>query len=494
MNMKRLSAFILSAFMLFGSAALAAPEPTATPEPTPYPYSGEYGAFEEIAEAVSELYIDESYTKEKVMIGGVADLLSDMLENNEPLLVEVLKKTLESLDDYSEFYTPEEYKAFQEQLNYTFYGIGVSIRMGEDGYVEVTDFAEGSDNAEKAGFMVGDKLYKVNGEDLTGMSLDEVRSRIVGEEGTTVDVTVLRNGRELTLTAARVAINSATVYDAVLSGNIGYIRILTFGEDTADEFKKALDYMREKKVRKIILDLRNNVGGHVAAAVSIAQSIVPKGKVIDVKFRQPKYNMTYNSTLSKKEFDFAVLVNDHTASASEILASSIQDSGAGKLIGTQTFGKAVIQNTYPLSNGSMLKLTTGQYITRNGNEINHVGLTPNTYVENETTKLDLSEYTQFDYKTRTALGEKSENVRAAKERLQILGYYNGELDDVFDVNLYDAIKIFQQTNALFGYGIIDIPTQKLMDEYVSEIEVMKDTQLEEAYKYCGGDIKKLYNE
>lgn len=490
MKMKRLAAFILSALLTFGSVAMAAPY-AETPEPTTYPYSGEYGAFEEISEAVSELYIDDSYTKEKVMIGGVADLLSELLDNNEELLVEFLKKSLESLDDYSEFYTPEEYKEFENQLNYTFYGIGASIRMGEDGYVEITDFAQGSDNAEKAGFMIGDKLYKVNGEDLSGMSLDEVRSLIVGDEGTEVEVTVLRNGREITLTATRVAVNSATVYDAILSGNIGYIQILTFGEDTADEFKKSLDYMRENKVKKIILDLRNNGGGHVAAAVSIAQSIVPKGKVIDVKFRQPQYNMTYNSTLSKKEFDFAVLVNGYTASASEILSSAIQDSGVGKLVGEQTFGKAVIQNTYPLSNGSMLKLTTGQYITRNGNEINHVGLTPDVAVENEITKLDLSELTQFDYKTRTALGDKSDNVRAAKERLEILGYYDGERDDVFGVEMREALKTFQQLNNIFAYGVIDIPTQRLLDELCSGIDVVTDTQFEEAYKLLGGDINKL---
>ena len=485
MNKRILAGFIIALSFITGTVAIAA-------EADPYPYSGEYGAFEEISEAVSQLYIDESYTKEKIMLGGVSDIISDMLENNDAMLVEVLKKSLESLDDYSEFYTAEEYREFEEQINNTFYGIGVTIHMNDDGYVEITDFANGSDNAEKAGFMIGDLIYKVNGEDMTGMSLEEVRSRIIGEEGSTVDVTVLRGGREVPLTATRVAVNSATVYDAIFKGNIGYIQITTFGEDTAEEFSEALNYMRTNKVKKIILDLRNNGGGHVTAAVSIAQSIVPKGKIVDVKFRQSAYDMTYNSTLAKKEFDFAVLVNGYTASASEILASAIQDSGAGKLIGEQTFGKAVIQNTYPLTNGSMLKLTTGQYVTRNGNEINHIGLMPDLTVENEREKLDTSDLTAFDMNTRASVGDKSDIVKAAKERLQILGYYTGEVDDIFDTELLDAVKAFQQSNTIFGYGVLDIPTQKLIEEYINEIEVIKDRQLEEAYKHLGGKIADLY--
>lgn len=488
MKMKRLTAFILSAFMLFGSAAYAAPEPTATP----YPYSGEYGAYERIAEYVSELYLDDSYTKEKVMIGGVAELLSDLLDNNEELLVEVLKKAFENLDDYSEFYTAEEYKQFSDQLNNTFYGIGVTMRQEGNDYVEITGFAESSDNAEKAGFKIGDKISKVNGQDVTGLTMSEVRSLIIGEEGTKVNITVLRDGKEISLTATRVAINSATVSDGILEGNIGYIQISTFGTDTAEEFSKSLDYMRENKVKKIILDLRNNGGGLVSAAISIAQDIVPKGKIVDVKFRQSVYDMTYTSNLSKKEFDFVVLVNDNTASASEILSSAIQDSGAGKLLGIQTFGKAVIQNTYPLDNGSVFKLTTGQYITRNGKEINHIGLTPDIKVENEYTDIDLSSYAQFDYKTRSALGAKNENVQAAKERLSMLGFYSGNIDDVFDSGLRESVSGFQKANQLFSYGVLDVPTEELIEDYASQLKIMDDKQLEAAYKYFGGKVENLY--
>ncbi len=484
MSFRRLTAAVLSSVFLFSGTVFAANEASDSEKE----YSGEYQAFERIATYISELYIDESLTKEDAMAQGI----STLLEGNDPLLISLLKSTLQSVDDYSEFYTEEEYKKFVEMMNNTFYGIGVTMRQGDDGYVEIIELDEKSGNAQKAGLEIGDKFVKVNGVDVTGWTVAKVRELIVGEEGTTVDITVLRSGEEIDITATRVAINISTVSSGILEGNIGYIQIDSFNAETADDFNQALDLMRDNNVKKIILDLRNNGGGLVSAAVEIAQSIVPKGKIIDVKYRQEQYNMTYTSNLSKKEFDFVVLVNENTASASEILSSAIQDSKAGVLVGTNTFGKAVIQNTYPLSNGSVFKLTTGQYITRNGKEINHKGLTPDKYVENEITKVDTSKYTQFDYKTRTALGDKNDNVLAAKERLAILGYYSGQNNDIYDIGLQEAVKLFQLENDIFAYGILDIPTQEQIENVFSDIDVTDDKQLKTAYELCGGDVTQLY--
>lgn len=487
MKIKRIIAAALSAAMLCASGAVFAAQSKTTE--TEMQYSGEYTAFKQIADYIAERYIDESYTSDAIMAQG----LSALLANNDPLLVELLKATLESMDDYSEFYTPEEYKEFENQITNTFYGIGVSMKMGEDGYVVITGFAEENGNAEKAGFRIGDKFFKVNGDDVTGMSLQEVRSKVIGEEGTTVKITVLRDDREVELTATRVAVSSITVSGGMLDGGIGYIQIATFGPNTASEFEELLDFMRENNVTKIILDLRDNGGGLVSAATDIAQMIVPKGKIIDVKYRQSKYNMTYNSNLTKKEFDFMVLVNEHTASASEILASAIQDSGAGKLVGTTTFGKAVIQNTFPLTNGSMFKLTVGQYITRNGKEINHVGLTPDEYAENEKSKLDLSGYSQFDFNTKSVLGNSGENVKAAKERLALIGYYNGDTEnDVFDTELREAVINFQRANDIFSYGILDVVTQARIENIVSQLEKTDDNQLIKAYEMFGGKAEDLF--
>lgn len=479
MKMKKIAALVLAGLMTLTNNALVFAGIDTE-------YSAEYMAYDTIANYISQLYIDD-YSKDEIMSKG----LSELLYNNDPLLVSLLKATLESLDDYSEFYTQEEYREFQENLNHTFYGIGISMKLDEDGYVTVDSFVEGTDNAKNAGFQVGDKIVKVNGIDVTGQSVSEVREQVIGEEGTTVKITVLRGETETELTATRVAVNAATVASGILEGNIGYISVMSFSEDTAAEFAKALDAMRENDVTKIILDLRNNGGGIVPVAIKMAQAIVPKGKIIDVKYKDKKYNTTYTSSLNKKEFDFEVLVNENTASAAEILASAIQDSNAGTLIGTQTFGKAVIQNTFPLQNGTVFKLTVGKYITRNGKEINKVGLAPDVRVENEVSKFDTSAYTQFDYNERTSLGQKSSNAMAAKERLYMMGIYTGEIDDVFDEGLLEAVKAFQMSSGIFSYGVLDAPTQLLIEETISGFDVVDDIQIKTAYEMFGGDPDNL---
>ncbi|MBQ2663006.1 MAG: S41 family peptidase [Clostridia bacterium] len=479
MNMKKIAAFLTAAALLLQVNAFAAKQ---TSTPAEAEYSGEYQAFDQISDYISELYIDD-YSKSEIMAKG----LSKYLDGNDPVLVELLKATLESLDDYSEFYTEEEYKEYIEDLNHIYYGIGVVMRRQEDGTVGIVDFAEGSDNAQKAGFKIGDVFSKINGEDVTGMGVDEIRERVVGEEGTTVDITVLRDGKEIELNAERVAVNGFSVNYYMLRDNIGYIRIISFSTETAAEFEKALQYMRDNNAKKIILDLRNNGGGLISSAVDVAKAIVPKGKIADLKCRDSRYDATYSSTLNKKEFDFAVLVNEGTASASELLAGALQDSKAGTLIGTTTYGKAVFQNSFSLKNGAVFKLTVGEYLTRNGRKINKIGLTPDLVVENEITKLDTSKMKQFNF-TPSSLGERCDNARAAKERLNYLGFFGGEINDVYDYDLFEAIKAFQSANNIFSYGVLDATTQRRIDEASADLDVMNDHQIDAAFVQLGGKL------
>lgn len=483
MRKNKVTAAFLSLIILFSSVSVLAEEIKETE------FSGEYNAFEQIAEYVAERYIDNTLVKEDIMKNG----LSKLLENNDPLLIELLKSTLESMDDYSEFYTAEEYKEYIDKLNQTFYGIGITMKQAEGDYVEITGFAEENSMAERVGFKIGDKIYKVEGFDVTGLSMSEVRDKIIGKENTTVNITVLRGTQEINLTTTRIAINDQTVSAGVLKGDVGFMQISSFATNTSAEFAEGLEIMREKKIKNIILDLRNNPGGLVSDAVEIAQDIVPKGKIIDVKYRQSEYDATYNSDLKNQEFNFIVLVNENTASAAEILASAIQDSGCGKLLGTKTFGKAVIQNMFPLTNGMVFKITVGQYITRNGKEINHVGLEPDEYVENTIQKIDKSRYTPFDLSTKLSLGNTGDNVKAAKERLYMLGFYDGDVtNNTFDMDLKEAVKEFQRTNDLLAYGILDIPTQVKIDKMFSKLETTVDVQFETAYEMFDGDKETLY--
>ena len=182
-----------------------------------------------------------------------------------------------------------------------------------------------------------------------------------------------------------------------------------------------------------------------------------------------------------------MLVNEYTASAAEILAGALQDSGAGKLIGTKTYGKGVIQGTFSLTNGSVFKLTTGHYLTRNGTAINGVGLTPDIPTENVLKPIDIKQYTSFEFNNKLKIGDTGKSVKAAKEKLYYLGYYNGEINDVFDEVLEKAIKDFQEQTDLYSYGVLDITTQSKIDKEFSKLETLVDEQLNKAYELFTGE-------
>lgn len=451
----------------------------------------EYQAYELISGYIAEKYIDDQYTTEDIMMMGISKYLE---ENGDEALVAILKAALSELDDYSDFYTPEEYIEYNNAINKTFYGLGVTLQQAGE-YVEITEFVEEGGLAQQSGFKIGDRFLEVDGVNVVGWSVTEVRNVVVGELGTTVNIAVMRDGERVDLVGTRTAVNTTTVSGGIFKGNIGYIKILSFSKNTATEFKEIAEKFKAEGVKKIILDLRDNGGGLVSAAIDIAEEIVPKGKIIDVKYRDASMNYTYESKLDKAPFEIVTLVNKNTASSSEILASAIQDSGAGILMGEDTYGKAVIQSPYYLKNGMVLKLTVGQYITRNGNEIDHIGLMPDKEVANSKKKIDTTGYTKFDFLTPASLGASGENVKAAKERLAFMNYYKGNLgNDVYNVDLKEAVAKFQRDNNLTDSGVLDVSTQIKLKETFENLETVIDTQLETAYEYLGGNADDLYAE
>ena len=451
-------------------------------------YSLEYEIYKQMAELIAQSYIDENLTQEEIITNGI----SELLKNDEEMLVELLKSTFKSLDEYSEFFTAEEYKEYVNNLNRTFYGIGI-VMADVGGYTEITGFVEEDGPAQKAGFKIGDKIVAVDGIDVVGKSKEYVRTLVVGDINTTVTLRVKRGEELIDIIAVRNEVKQETVTGGVLTGNIGYVKIRSFGNDTANEFADVMSLFEQNVTRKVILDLRDNPGGIVNIAVEIAKMIVPKGKIIDVKYRNESKNLTYYSELIKPELQFYVLVNENTASSAEILASAIQDSGVGQLMGTKTFGKAVIQQSFTLTNGSVYKLTTGQYITRNGSMINGKGLTPDYYVENYMEKIDVSQYSKPDFENRYALGNTAEAIKAAKERLYLLGIYNGSVENgFFGEDFQNALKSFQENNHLSPNGVLDIATQIILDRQFARLEREVDKQLQMAYTMFGGNIDNLY--
>lgn len=485
---KRIISLFAAVTFVFSGAAYAAGSDDVSVQAESDSYSTEYKIYKQLVQSIISSYIDDSLTAEEVIEKGVSELLN----GDESMLIALLKSTFNSLDAYSDFYTAEEYQNYINQINRTFYGIGVELK-DINGYTEITGFVEENGLAEKSGFRIGDKIVAVNGIDVTGKSSAYVRNLIVGDVNTSVSISVKRGEELIELIGTRKEVKQETVSGGILDGNIGYIKIISFGKDTANEFSDIVRNFEERNTRNVILDLRDNPGGILDAAVEIAKMIVPKGKIIDVKYRDNSKNETYVSELIKPELKFYVLVNENTASSAEILASAIQDSRVGELVGTNTFGKAVIQTATPLMNGSVYKMTTGQYITRNGREINGKGLTPDYKVQNQMEKIDKNQYSKPDFSNRYSLGNNAEAIKAAKERLYMLGVYSGSVENgFFDESLRSAVCTFQENNHLSPNGVLDVATQIMLDRKFEKLEKEVDIQLQTAYKMFGGNINSLY--
>ncbi|MCH5186175.1 MAG: PDZ domain-containing protein, partial [Oscillospiraceae bacterium] len=463
---KIISAFIAAGLLLSGSAFAAENAGSVTGDQdksientdntaksTPMPISDELLVYKNILTFIENAYIDDSVNKDQLMADGISNLLKD----NPDMLAKLFKATFESLDMYSDYYTQEEFEKYMNGINSSAYGVGLVMVSGGD-YIEVNEVIQGGP-AEKAGIKAGDLITAVDGKDVKGLNMDEIRSMVVGDHMTTVAITVKRGEQELTYTVVRDStINYSTVSGAVLKDGIGYVRISNFAENTASEFSEIAEKLKNDGINKLILDLRDNPGGYMISAVQIASELIPKGKIIEVKFRQEENNTVYNSYLEKSPFNICVLANAKTASAAEILTSSIVESGAGILVGDTTYGKALVQDMFRMPYGQAMKMTTGEYITRNGNKINGVGIEPTVFILNGQKPVDASKYTAFEYSGTYSVGDSGNDVKAAEERLAGMGYNVGDVDDNYTERTAAAVAEFQTDAGLFPYGVLDHTT------------------------------------
>lgn len=298
--------------------------------------------------------------------------------DEQTIMDETLKGYINGLDDeYSEYMTAEEWGDFQAEALGNYVGIGIFMSLDKNGNVVVVSPIKDTP-AEEAGLETGDIIVYVNDESVIGLASDEVSSRIKGEEGTTVKVTILRGDEYIEFEIERKAIKVYHVETEMLEDNIGYISLLTFDEGCAVEFKSAYENLKAQGAKKIIIDLRNNTGGLVNECLEIADMMLEKDAIelvtIDAKG---------NKEISKSEndpiivgSDVVVLVNEYSASASEILVAALKENGIAQVVGKTTYGKGVIQSVLELNDGSVLKLTVNEYFTPKENKINKVGVTP----------------------------------------------------------------------------------------------------------------------
>jgi carboxyl-terminal processing protease len=304
--------------------------------------------------------------------------------NEEDLVDGMYKGLVDGLGDrYSVYYTKEEFQKMMESTNGVYCGIGVTVSQDpETGVITLVKPFENSPGLE-AGILPGDILYKVNGTEVTGMELSSVVSMIKGEEGTKVELTIVREGESdyLTLNVERRQIEVPTISYEVLANNIGYIYISEFDTVTKDQFISALEDLNKQGISGLVVDLRDNPGGNLDVVNAILDQILPKGLIV---YTEDKYG-NKQEYKSDEEHKFTkpltVLVNGNSASASEIFAGAVKDYGIGTIVGTKTFGKGIVQRLIELGDGTAMKLTISKYYTPNGYNIHGIGIEPDVEVK-----------------------------------------------------------------------------------------------------------------
>lgn len=315
--------------------------------------------------------IDENY---------IGDVDEEALEEG------IYKGYIQGLEDpYSVYYNEEETKDLYEMTEGEYSGIGAVLSQDlESGVITLVQIYEGSP-AAKAGLKDNDILTKVGDIEVTGMDLSEVVTYIKGEKGTDVDLTVLRgeDAEEITVTATRDTVEAQTVKYEMLEGQTGYLSVSEFDSVTYAQYEEALNELTDQGMTGLIVDLRNNPGGNLNTVCEMLDLVLPKGTIVYTEDKDGKRETATSDDEHQINVPMVVLVNGNSASASEIYAGAIQDYGIGKIVGTQTYGKGVVQQIFDLGDGTSVKLTIAEYFTPNGRSIDGEGITPDVEVEYE---------------------------------------------------------------------------------------------------------------
>lgn len=308
-------------------------------------------------------------------------------------------------DKHSSYLDPKEYQQANSELSGSYEGIGAYVDVGGD-YLTITSPIPGSP-AEKAGLKPGDKIIKINGEDMTGVDPEVARSKVLGPAGSSVHLTVQRSGEaqplEVDVKREKIVVKTAT--GKMLDNGIGYIQLTTFGENTGAELKDALKEIMAQKPKGIILDLRYNGGGYLQTAVEVASQFLDDGPVLYEQYgdgQKKSYDVLPGGLATDTKVPMVVLVNEWSASASEIVAGALQDAGRAKLVGVKSYGKGSVQNWVPLENNQgAVRVTIAKWLTPGGRTIEGQGLTPDVYVAMDLANLKAGTDPQLDAAVKT---------------------------------------------------------------------------------------------
>lgn len=330
-----------------------------------------------------ELDRASGYVRQVMELVGDHYVDADQADYDE-LTKSALHGLVSSLDPHSDFLEAKEYRELEEDMNAEFGGIGVQVEVRKEKVVVIAPIA--GTPGDRAGIQRGDTIVAVDGEELPKASVSEAISRLRGRPGTQVTVRLFRPSmqRDVEFRLEREIIRIDSVREArVLPGGIGYLQLVQFSERTGEEFRDALGRLRADGLRGLILDLRNNPGGVLDAAVDVAEPFFPAGElIVYTQGRSPRNREEFRSRSRRLPFDepVVVLINAGTASAAEIVAGALKDTGRAVLVGERSFGKGSVQSIFPLKNGEGLRLTTARYYTPSGITIHQKGIDPQVQI------------------------------------------------------------------------------------------------------------------
>lgn len=339
---------------------------------------------DEVWQVIDRQYVDGTFNQ--VDWRAVRSEYLSKTYNNKEEAYAAIREMLKKLDDpYTRFMNPEEFKSLQIDTSGELTGVGLQLAQDEETKKLVVISPIEDTPAFKAGILAKDVITKIDGKTTEGMDVNAAVQLIRGQEGTNITLTIQRGNQEKDYTLKRERIELHPVKSSVQpnpnGGTVGYIRLTQFSANAADEMRQAIQDLEKKQVKGYVLDLRSNPGGLLFASVEIARMWIDEGKIVSTVDRQGERDVQEANNTAITNKPLVVLVDGGSASASEILSGALQDDKRGKLVGTKTFGKGLVQSVRPLGDGSGMAVTIAKYYTPSGRDINHAGIAPDVSIE-----------------------------------------------------------------------------------------------------------------